>query len=165
MNKRIIIVIVVILCLALFALFAFPQVEPVNLTLDTTKLDADGNEIGSIQIKLEGSKYDYFFLPDQLIVSIAPFDGHINVEVSNYVSKGRETKGQIQKSVLGDFFYVSCGGWYTPNDDLFFADLAFSPDLDCWLFRDKSNELYYVASIIGRKNTEELVDYFSQLIR
>lgn len=158
------IVFVVLLCLVLCALFVFPRTESVVLTLDTIKVDANGNELGSIQLKLDGSKYDYFFQPDQLIVSIAPFDGHINIEVIDYVSGGQKTKGQIRESVLGDFFYVACGGWYTPNDDMFFADLVFSPDLDCWLFRDKSNELYYVASISGAKDLEELVSYFSKLI-
>ena len=164
-KRSLAVVVIVLLLFTISAVLLLEQTERVRLTLDAVKLDATGTEIGNVQIKLEGLKYDHFFHPDQLIVSIAPFDGHINIEVSNYVSGGRETKGQILDSVLGDFFYVSCGGWYTPNDDIFFADLAFSPDLDCWLFRDKSNELYYVASISETKNTKELIDYFSKLIR
>ena len=52
-----------------------PVSIPIEITLNATKFDNDGNEVGTTQIRIHGQKLDYSTQEDLLDIEIDPFDG------------------------------------------------------------------------------------------
>lgn len=52
-----------------------PVSIPIDVTLNATKFNSDGNEIGTTQITIHGEKLDYPTQEDLLDIEIDPFDG------------------------------------------------------------------------------------------
>ena len=90
---------------AILLVCILPWTTPVKKTLNAVKLDAEGNELGTVQIQLEGKKRDYLFRTDRFDVDITPFD--------NFQSFGEALNGKNVPDVIwkldGDISYVHYG--------------------------------------------------------
>lgn len=166
-NGILLSVIAVILLLAL-ALYFIPLPTRVGLTLEATKLDSEGNELGTVQIKMSGYKFDYLFQLDRLDVFIQGFENYAWMKASDY----NHITGAILKLNLPEeykdrepeWMYSYYGGPYANNDRTFSATVAFSPDLDRWLICNDTDNVYYIASVSGNDTVADLVEYFHQII-
>lgn len=165
MNKRSMIFLAVILVVFLaVALYFVPKITPVQLTLDAVKVDGDGNELGTAQILISGSKLDYLFKPSRIDVYIHPFDNYTAIGPTTYVTRFEEIPGMIENYPGREFLYARYSGFSDRSGYLSSFRLAFSPDLTCWAFCDHQNSVFYVASVGNECTTAELVDYFAGLI-
>lgn len=167
--KKIFLIIGIILMLAFIVgviLYYVPNVTKINVTLNAVTLDENGDEIGTVQIAMQGNKQDYLFQEDRVDLSISPFDNLVNITPSNQDG----IAGVVHPIRSGDYSLVYYGASVqtTVNvaDAYAFCTLAFSDDLDCWAFRRYENgkETYYVASVSGNYTTKELVAFFRGLI-
>lgn len=122
-------------------------------SLSTVKLDADGNDLGNVNIKLSGTIND-----TQADIDIEPFDNFSSFVLATLESEG--IAGSLQKYDFADFYYCSVGAYDSRNVTIG-CILAFSPDGDYWLFSNEVDNLYYYGSISGNATTEELVEYFA----
>ena len=67
--------------------------------------------------------------------------------------------------------YYSCNssidGYFAPDaatlDSVYFT-IYFSPDMERWAFRTVSDDIYYIGSVDGKYNTQELMEYFHSFI-
>ena len=164
-------VIAVILLLAL-AIYFIPVPTRIELTLDATKIDGEGKELGTVQIVMAGYKFDYLFQPDRLDVFIHGFENYAWMKASDYNHNGMPITGAILKLNLPEeykdrepeWMYSYYFGPYANKDRVFTATLAFSPDLDRWLICNETESVYYVASVSGNDTIADLVEYFHQKI-
>ena len=168
-------VIAVILLLAL-ALYFIPLPSRVQLTLNATKIDGEGKELGTVQIVMAGYKFDYLFQPDRLDVFIHGFENYAWMKPSDYYHNGMPITGAITGAILKlnlpeeykdrepEWMYSYYGGPYANGDRAFSATLAFSPDLDRWLIFNTSDQIYYVASVRENDTVADLITYFHQII-
>ena len=167
--KKTFLIIGIILMLAFIVgviLYYVPYVTKINITLNAVKLDENGNEIGTVQIVIQGNKQDYLFQEDRVDLSIEPFDNLVNITPSNQDG----IAGVIHPTFVGDYSLVYYGAsvqtTVNVTDAYAFCTLAISDDLGRWAFRRSENgkETYYVASVSGNDTTEELIAFFRGLI-
>lgn len=165
MEKRsVVFLILLALVFAAVLLYFVPCSTPIDLQMEAVKIDSEGNELGTYVLSIKGSKKDYLFQPSRLDVSIDPID-HINVITpADSITKFGSIPGMIETFLLGDYLHVSYGGWVEITKEGIFCTLAFSPDMQRWIFCDDSNRICYVASVDGAYTTAELMDYFQSMI-
>ena len=143
------------------------NVSKFEKTLLCTKLDNDGNSIGTAQIAIQLSAQDDLLQSDTHEISIAPFDG-----LSQLIF-GNESDGTPQKPrKIADEFW--CIHWLAPTttNDLISGSAYYSLDFEYWAFsydlpnnESLENEsVYFVASTSGTRTTEEIVEYFRGLV-
>lgn len=160
-------VIAVILLLAL-AIYFIPVPTRIELTLDATKIDSEGKELGTVQIIMTGYKFDYLFQPDRLDVFIEGFEDYawMKASVFNHITGAilKLNLPEEYKDREPEWMYSYYGGPYANKDRVFTATLAFSPDLDRWLICNETESVYYVASVSGNDTIADLVEYFHQII-
>lgn len=162
MNKKAIILLIIItLVFIAVALYFTPRITPVELVLDAVKVDDSGNELGTVQIIMSGSKLDYLFQPSRIDVSIQPFDGIYSISPTDHHTEYGVIAGMIKTLPRREFLYAYYGGVDETGQNIIFADLGFSPDLKQWIFRDNSNHVSYVASVDGVFTTKALMTYFN----
>lgn len=164
MEKRPIIFISVVLIIFIAVVLYFvPKITPVQLSMGAVKIDGNGNELGTVQLVMSGSKLDYLFKPSRLDVSIQPFDNITAIKPADYATKFGSIPGMIEP-YGSECLYTTYSGYIKENDDLIVAYLAFSPDLTRWAFCDLRESVYYIASVDNEYTTSELIEYFAGLI-
>jgi hypothetical protein len=162
MNKKpFIFILVISLVFVAASLYFVPKVTPVQLVLDAVKVDDLGNELGTVQIVISGSKLDYLFQPSRIDVYIHPFDGIAAIGPSNVHINHTVIPGLIRSLPHRDFLFASYAGYDEGTGYGIFAYLGFSPDLKQWIFRDNTNHVSYVASVDGLFSTKALITYFN----
>lgn len=164
MKKPILFIIIVALLFIVTALYFTPYITPVELVLNAVKVDSDGNELGTAQIIMAGSKLDYLFQPSRIDVYIHPFDGITSIGPSNSITDFGDIPGMLQTIPSGNYHYAYYHGILENSDVLVFVRLGFSSDMTRWIFCDISNSVYYVASVDDACTTQELIEYFDGLI-
>lgn len=157
---KILIPVAVVLVLIVVALVVFlPKSTPLSVSVTTVKLDAEGKELGTATLRINGSIKESRTQGKYLDATFADFDG---MRVSNCVIN--EPDGVVGK--LQHFEHVDFSHVYvsiiredgTPGLD---ATVAFSPDFDYWLFSYSTDGCYYYGSVSGKATTQELIDYFA----
>ena len=147
---------------AILLICILPWTTPVKKTLNAVKLDAEGNELGTVQIQLEGKKRDYLFRTDRFDVDITPFD---NFQSFGEVLNEKNVPDVIWK-LDGEISYVRSGLSY--KDELrptaSSLILAFNRKMDRFILFDMSEEFRYVASTKEEITSQELLEYFSELL-
>ena len=157
MKKTWTISIAVIVAVVVAAVCLLPRSTWINQTLNAVKLDADGNEIGTVTIHIEGVHLDFLFFPDRLQVSILPFDHLRSVTLSRY----NGVKGGTFPDAGGTYIKVWFSAWNLHAGAPCTGEIGFSDDFDCWLIRDYTNSVSYVASVSSEYTTDELKTHFS----
>lgn len=163
MKKRILFIIggVLLLCIIVgLCLYLIPQ-DRVNLnaTLQATKLDKDGNILGTEEIAMQGIFRDYRFQEDTVELSIVPFGIFKSIVFSGDSSWNKQS---ALSDIRGDFYQITFSAWNTAKDDYDFCTITTSRDFEYWVFCGEENDepVYYVASSSGERTVEEIVQFF-----
>lgn len=160
MKKLLLIACVTLSILLLIAavFFLIPDTTKLNQTLHTVKLDANGNEIGSADIAMQGSWRDYRLWEDSHELYITPFDGISSISSSDNIS-GAGTAGE-------DLLHIVYGVHYSIPNSAGFMNVYISRDFEYWAFCITSggNTVYYVGSASGTRTTRDIQQFFGTLI-
>ena len=158
-------VIIVLACALLVAacFYLFPtETTPLNATLKATKLDVDGNVLGTTQIELQGAFKAYLFRENMLELSVAPFD-----EIKTIILPDSADSFGFTPIDFDKFFTFSCTAWENESPDMLWINVHTSQDFEYWVFRVNSTNnddvVYYVASRSGNHSVEEVVQFFQGL--
>ena len=167
MKKKVFFIIggVLLLCLvAGICLYAIPcEHKSLNTTLQATKLDKDGNILGTEEIAMQGIFMDYRFKEDTVELHVAPFGIFKSITFSG--DSIWNSQSELTEP-FDEFYEVTFGTWNTAKDDYDFGTIVVSKDFEYWVFRatDGNNQpIYYVASFSGEHTVAEIVQYFKGL--
>lgn len=159
-KRSMIFVIVVFLIIAVVLVCVIPRFTRVNITLNATKINAQGEALGTYEIFLHGNRLDYISGNSALDVSISEFDDMIQ-----FIPFGRDNTGtKITTEPGSDIPCARYSAWDSKSDTVVDFDIGFSPDMDRWIFINTDDKVYYVSSVSGTYTSTELMEYFSNLI-
>lgn len=169
-TKQIIITVSILVVVAAIACFVYLP-SSYSHTLNAVKLDADGNEIGTVQITMRGIKWSSLLLPDRLTVTVDPFDGLKKLDLDSAEFRSTRWYDYLETSfvhVHSDMDTSLDGKEMLDSftSETFQFSIKLSPDFDRWSIcriLDKTERVYYLTSISGNYSTQELLDYFSDL--
>lgn len=170
MRKKIFIpIIILVLIIALACCFLHFQL-PYEHTLNAVKLDAQGNEVGTVEIPVTGTARRSVFHLNRIIAEVAPFDGisGFDIDSAKYEKFIDEdflhrtfsitdigSKEDIMDAVSSDF------EGYSPTSYTYY--ISISEDFDRWLIHvvvGDNEPVYYLASVSGKYTAQELRDFF-----
>ena len=155
MYKSIILLIIIAVLIVGFLLYAIPLQTNIDLTLNATKLDKDGNELGAAQIILQGEKSDYLFQPSYISLDVTIEGRSVNFNTDGYQNR---SGAEIRKYSHHDYYYIIPTGF--EGQELCWLPVYISPDLTRWMLYDSANETYYVASVNETDTAQSLWEYF-----
>ena len=153
---------ILLLLILLACLFYFvPWSTPFDLMLNATKVDSDGNEIGTTQIHIHGKRQDYLFQADRLDIELDPIDGWKSFVLSTYGTTTK--KGVIIPSPSGRIKAVTMHA--VGDSDTAFVTLYFTDSFDHFALQFiLDNEAYaYLASVDDNHTADNVIDYFKAL--
>ena len=168
MKKRFIamIIIIAVVLMASFAHFELPYEH----TLNAVKLDAQGNEIGTVDIPIQGIVRRSLLLPDELLAQVREFDSISGFDVDS--AKYEKFVGDdflhctFATTDLGskdDILHAFTNGSGELNPTSYTYSVSISEDFDRWLIHvvvDDNEPVYYLATVSGKYTTQELQDFF-----
>lgn len=155
MYKTTILLIVIALLIISFLLYAIPWQTSIDLTLNATKLDKEGNALGTAQIALRGEKLDFLFQPSCISLDVTMEGRSVNFNTDGYQNR---SGAEIQKYSHRDDYYINLTGF--EGQELCWLLVYISPDLTRWMLYDYKGEAYYVASVNETDTAQDLWDYF-----
>jgi len=157
-----------VVCLLVAALLYFTTWPTrADLTLDAVMLDAQGNELGTEQIRMKGYRLDYLFRESRMRLQIEPF-GDLN-----YVSlTGNDRKHSViqrfDKDLFGtEYLSISFYGGDRVLNDVVLWEMYFTEEMDrfaIWGHAAGQDSIYYAASVSGNYTTQEIMEYFSGVL-
>ena len=154
-KKALVTVILAVVLIAAVLVCVIPRFHPVEVSLQTTKLNEQGESLGKYDVHIHGNRLDYLFGKDELEVTISTFDNLMNGFVA------REKIRTFPGSGIGFVYYFVSDA--ATRDSVTFT-IYFSPDMERWVFRTVPDEVYYIGSVDGKYNTQELMEYFHSFI-
>ena len=165
MKKRVIAICSVLVALIgiCSALYHVPIRTKIQATCNAMKLDANGNQIGQVQIILEGYRYDYLFQQDRLNIDIAPFDDWKTFHLTEDVSTGKT-------GLISRFFdKFACVNLYTVSPKtgmISFCKLYITDDFGYIALQiaDTDETVYYVASANDSATAEQIIQHFQGIV-
>ena len=159
MNKNapirwILLFLIVLACILYFV----PWSTPFDLTLNATKLDSDGNEIGTTQIHIQGKRLNYLFQMDRVDFELDPIDGWKSFGLSTYGTTQR--KGVIIESPSGNIKAVTMHA--IGDSDTAFVTLYFTDSFDHFALRfvQDGETTTYLASVGEDHTADKVIDHF-----
>ncbi len=182
MQKKTVIITVIILLVAVIVAAAAYHISwptEIDKTLTMTKLDAEGNELGTFQVHFKGKKLNYLLQESRVLLKIDSFDNIENIETSTVKdTDGKDLTGVISRFGQEhgkDYCQLLMEGFSPSSDDFKYVSMTlyFSGDFDRFAFhclgydvplRDNSAKWSYVGSVSGDYTTEEIAEYFGGLI-
>lgn len=157
MNKKIKWILWISIALLAVCLIRWPL--PYHKTVQAVKLDAQGKELGTVQIRLEGTRWISLLLADRLKVTLGPIDDFPSTKVDTDTFKQ-----QITEEFLSHSFGIVSTNFSSDDPSHSYAyHLHVSPDLDRWMIHivvDNAEEFYYIGCVSGEASTQELLNYF-----
>ncbi|MBE6916801.1 MAG: hypothetical protein E7470_02680 [Ruminococcaceae bacterium] len=153
------ILLVAVPCMVYFLQPSPPQPVEFPLTLTMTQIDQEGNATRNWQMFIEGEKGESPSGIPYLYARISSFDGIKNIETINNLDSNLP---EIVTYPGVDPCAVTCLGFEAGMPAA--VNLAFSPDLQRWLFYNIADETYFVGSVNNKFTTQELYSYFSPII-
>ena len=140
-------------------LYFLHRSTPFDLTLNATKFDKDGNEIGTTQITIRGNRLDYLFQKDRVEIEVDPFDEWSRFLQIKDASSGK--KGEI-------FSYKNKIKWMTfdavEGDEFASCILYFTTDFDhfaLYILGDEGKTTY-LASVGNDHTADKVLDHFKE---
>ena len=163
MNKKATTFIIAVVLIAIAVMICvIPRFTKVDVTLNATKMDAEGNALGTYEISFHGNKKDYISGDSALDINILPFDDLKNFQASTNESNGIE--GYIWSTPGCNYFYIALTAYSGDAQLPDYLTLYFSPDRDKWVLLNGIGKVFYVGSVSGNCTTEELLEYFQNVI-
>ncbi len=134
-----------------------------------TKLDVQGNELGTFDVHFTGKKLNYLFQEDRYVLEIDDFDSLRGIKISDtgdlrpggIVSRFGKEEGR-------EFLRLFFAGNGASADAFEWAQLTllFTEERDCialtCYYNDKNWS--YVASLSGSYSTQQIIEYFKGLV-
>lgn len=163
MKKRLLVIGAIVIAIIAICLLSFPI--PYNQTLNAVKLDAVGNEIGTVQISIEGRKWCSLLQKDYLDVNVGGFDDILPMQINT--SEWRKNVFEEYQSATFAIVNSSLGSTDGTASTVYGYTLNVCPDFDRWVILIRSGtvtQAYYVGSISGNYTTEEIAEYFNVLV-
>ena len=169
MNRKTALTIVLVLAAAALVACLIPWPVPYRQTLNAVKIDASGNELGTVQIPVDGIKYTSVLLGDTLKATLGPIEDFPDTTIDS--SKFRtspfypyltQSFGIADTSYEGDLIDAIQNDGLTHNSYTF--HLRTSEDLDRWyihIVQNNEQEVYYVGSFSSSFTAAELYEYFN----
>jgi len=161
-RAKIITAVCIVVVFAMAALMYYvPWSTQLDLSLNAVKLDKDGNEIGTAQIRIKGHKLDYLFQDSQLDAEIELADNGVNM----YLINGRNAPHAISTYEFNGHQYMQLTGYYYNKqaNESTFLRITFTGELDCFVFYFPDDKVYYVGSASGNYDTQGILDYFNTI--
>lgn len=171
-KKKILIILLAILA-AIAVVLCIPWPRHFSKTVTAIHLDSNGNEIGTVEIRISGTQSKSLFQQQLRKLSIQPFGGYHGME-------GLELSKFTKDPVTG-YLYFTFGvantniDWPdggTPDLDSavhssYTCHVALSDDHNYILIQfrtDLDKTEYFLASLDGKASTQTLKDYFSKAL-
>ena len=152
MKKQTIIILTAIILVIVAAIVCFtPRITRFDEVMTAAKLDSNGQELGTVNFRVQASKYDFLFGQSKLSCWIPDFDTLKSFERKENVSQNSE-----------DYCFAVIGASTDQNTHIM-CDLYSSPDLTRWLLWNRTDHIFYVASSDPDLTTQELVSYFNRV--
>lgn len=152
-----------ILQCAAYAFFGNVPIDrtPVDISLTVTKLDEQGQQIGSFPVTIKGHVEKYLYQDDRLNVHIDPFDGYVDFHPHNL--------NNVDGGIF-DFPGIRMTRYYaTGSEGFVYFVVYFSEDYSRWAFGAEDDMFHikdrYVASINPDDTLQDLKDYFGGLLQ
>ena len=143
-------------------IYYFHLSTPVDLNLNATKLDSNGNPSYTTPILITGSLRDYVFQDDRLDVRIAPFDEVLWVRLTEEAPSKRS-------GIIYDYF-SGCKKVYfhgaSHSTDLSFCTMLFTENFEYIALicgESDPQPKIYVASADNTHTAEEVLQFFRNL--
>jgi hypothetical protein len=128
---------------------------PVNLTINTVKMNSDGQELGMVPMHLNGYYQEYLFKKDEIFLEFNDFEDYIQIRTPQggrlYWEEG-ENGAKYGRIII-------CAGEFPGYGARAFG-LIFTEEFDrFYLISDEG--AYYVGSVSGKYTAQEIVAYFN----
>ena len=142
------------------ALYFIPKSTPVDLSFHVVKLDKNGKDLGTAELRIQGRKLDYLFRDSRMEVEITPFDGMTVFLLDDNNGSGTITTTEINGYKL---LTLSTAVYIADEDASTFMDIRFTEDMDCFVFYRYGDKVYYVGSASGNYDTRGILNYFNAI--
>ena len=174
MRKKTVFTIITVLLAAIFiagVIYHFPWPTQVDTTLTATKLDAEGNELGTFDIHITGKKLNYLFQEERYVLKIDAFDTLTSIKTSD-TGNGR-TGIPIsrfgKKWGIAEHFVLYLAGIDTSvsGSDIVFMDLVFTEEQDRFILichGSANGNWCYVGSLSGNYTAQQIAEYYPGLL-
>lgn len=157
--KIILLALVLVLVLGCLLYFVHRS-TPFDLTLNATKLDSDGNEIGTTQITIRGNRLDYLFQKDRVEIEVDPFD-----KWSSFMQIKESSTGKVGKifPITDNLMYITFHA--VEGDEISPCILYFTIDFDHFVLYIDTDEgrNTYLASVSDDHTADKVLDHFRSL--
>jgi len=168
-KKAIFTIVITLLVAALVAAVClFPWPVRIDKTLTMTKLDAEGNELGTFDVHFQGKALNYLLREDLVLLEIDPFDGMKNIRTSDAGNAEDGLINRFGKEYGQEYCQLTLDAMRTSaNANFVFLNLYFTEALDCFALvchEANGEDFSYVASASGQYTTREIVEYFNGLV-
>ncbi|MBQ7817363.1 MAG: hypothetical protein IJ388_01020 [Oscillospiraceae bacterium] len=170
MRKKTVFTIIKILLAAIFiagVIYHFPWPTHVDKTLTMTKLDAEGNELGTFDIHFTGTKLNYLFQEERYVLTVDAFDTLKSIKTHE---DGRGRTGIPIRRFGKDWgieehFDLGLAGIDTAvsGSEIVFMSLLFTEEQDRYILTCKGSargDWSYVGSLSGNYTTQEIAEYY-----
>ena len=170
MRKKTVFTIIKILLAAIFiagVIYHFPWQTRVDTTLTATKLDADGNALGTYDIHFTGTKLNYLFQEERYVLEVDAFDTFKSIKTSSdghgrigipffHYGKDWGIEEHYELYLAGIDTSVS-------GSEVVIMNLIFTQEQDRFILTCRGSEngdWCYVGSLSGNYTTEETAEYY-----
>ena len=157
MNKKAKWILWILIALLVISLIPWPI--PYHKTMNAVKLDAQGNQLGTVQIQFDGPRWTSLLLADRIRVTTSPIDGFPSTKVDT----GKFTQQITEEFLSLSFGIVSTDFISNDHSHGYSYRLHVSPDFDRWMIHivvDNAEEFYYIGCVSGEASTQDLLNYF-----
>lgn len=162
MNKKVLIPLglALVLLWVLGCLFYFvPWSAPFDLTLNATKFDQNGNEIGTTQIHIYGKRLIYPLQKDRVEIEVDPFDEWSSFGQVKNASSGKKGEITSAANTMKITFHAVEG------DEIVPCILLFTESFDHFVLTILGSEgkTIYLASVGDDHTADKVMDHFLAL--
>ena len=130
------------------------DVTKFNENMNAVKLDANGNILGSVSLGIQFN-----------ITEILLHDTRFSYSITDFDTLKSFTSGKDEPFSLLNYLFISTSAVRSDKKDIVFCNVYSSPEFDQWLIWNRSEDIFYVASLGDNRTTLEVLTYFADVIK
>ena len=161
-RAKLITILSIVAVLIVAALLYFvPRSTPVDLSFHVVKLDKNGYDLGTAQVRIQGEMLDYLFQESRLDAEIELADKAADICLIN----GKNGPDEISCTEVNGYQLLRLAGYFYDKqaDTSAFLDIVFTEEMDRFVFYLPQDKVYYVGSASGSYDTLGVLDYFNSI--